>query len=127
MKILIALYDSNSSIKICESLVEAGYEAEYVDDGDNVIDTLNKVLPNLLIIDLKLHNKNGYDVLYEKSLDKNITKIPTLVLSVSGDTVYMKRIPKNKSIIDIIVTLHINIDQILDKVRYILPNPNMLI
>src|SRR5574343_235598 len=127
MKILIDLYDLNSSIKICKSLTDAGYEAEYVNDGNQVIETLNKVLPDLLIIDLKLQGKSGYDVLFEKSLDKNITKIPTLILSVSGDTVYMKRIPKNKSIVDIMVTLHINIDQILDKVRYILPNPNMLI
>ncbi len=121
-KILIALSDVNLANSIMNRLTSHGYLSEFVSSGNDIIHELKKINPSLLLIDIKLKDKSGYEVLCEKSLDREVTKIPVIIISNSGDPVRMKEIPSTPSIKDYMITLHIDIEVLVKKVDKILNN-----
>ena len=118
-KILIAIHDISLANTIMDNLTENGYISEFVRNGDDVIDEMKKIKPDLLLIDIKLQGKSGYDVLNEKSFDREVTKIPVIVVSNSGEPVHMKKIPSTPMIRDYMIALHIDIPTLIRKVEKI--------
>lgn len=65
-------------------LTQAGFEFS---EATNGIEGLNKVIaekPNLVLLDIILPRKNGFDVLFEIKRNKNIKLIPVIILSNLG-------------------------------------------
>ena len=95
------------------------YLVETVLDGAAVIDRMKQFMPDLCLVDVVLPNKTGYVVLQEKSFDRDITKIPTIVVSNSGSPLQMREIPSTPMIRDYIVKSHIEPEEVVEKIEKI--------
>jgi DNA-binding response OmpR family regulator len=115
--ILIALSDEDLVKALHEDLKQNGFFVDTVSDGNDVLNKLRTTKPDLLLIDTVLPNKSGYDILNEKSFDKDITKIPVIIISNSGDALQMKQIPSTPVIRDYIVKVHIDPVEVVEKIE----------
>jgi two-component system alkaline phosphatase synthesis response regulator PhoP len=122
-KILIALSDATLSSHIVDELATEGYRPIMVKTGPAALLSMQNDKPDLAIIDLLLPEKNGYDVLNEKTLDRFITKIPVIVVSNSGAAIEMRRIPSTPSIKDYVVRTHVEPNELVQKVNAALGHP----
>jgi DNA-binding NtrC family response regulator len=77
----------DDDISLCsvlkEELAEVGYEAEFVNSGDAAFNYLLSNKVDLLLLDLKMPEKDGFDVLKELSQRHVNTKI--IVLTAYAD------------------------------------------
>jgi CheY-like chemotaxis protein len=115
-KILIALSDPTLATHLADKLKLEKYTTSIVKDGDEALQAMKLETPDLLVIDLFLPGKNGYDVLTEKTLDRMITKIPVLVVSNTASTIEMRRIPSTPTIKDYVVKTHVEPEEIIKKI-----------
>jgi DNA-binding response OmpR family regulator len=115
-RILIALSDANLVDLISAQLNSAGYIVDYTTDGADVITKMKSFSPDLLLLDVTLANKNGYDVLSEKSFDRFVTKIPIIIVSNSGQPIHMSKIPSTPTIKGFIIKSHVEPREVLEKI-----------
>jgi DNA-binding NtrC family response regulator len=81
--ILIVDDDINLCKVLSEELTEVGYDTHYLTGGEGVLDYLKNNQVDLLLLDLKMPGKNGFDVLQELEFD-NID-INVIVLTAYAD------------------------------------------
>lgn len=116
-KILIALGDANLSNSIQKKLKDKGYQTYEVKNGKDALDKMKIFKPDFLLIDTNLSLLNGYEVLNQKSFDREITKIPAIIVSNSGSPIQMRDIPSTPVIKDFIVKAHIEPDEVIEKME----------
>lgn len=78
VKPVILVVDDEETIRFClkEALETEGYEVYTEEDGEKSLSLVKKVIPDLVILDLKLPGMSGLDLLREiKSHDSNILVI----------------------------------------------------
>ena len=61
-----------------------GYSVSEVHDGQHVLSRVHSAAPHVLILDLMLPNKNGFEILKELKSDSVAAKIPVLMLTAKG-------------------------------------------
>lgn len=115
-KILIALSDLSLSSNISQALSKEGYKTIVAKTGQEALEEMKNSNPDLILIDLILPGKNGYDVLSEKSFDRMITKIPVIIVSNNGAPIEMRKIPSTSSVKDYIIKAHVDVKDVLEKV-----------
>jgi DNA-binding response OmpR family regulator len=81
--ILIVDDDINLCTVLKEELTEVGYDAEYVNDGDTAFDFLRGSSVDLILLDLKMPNKDGFEVL--KEIQQRGIKVKIIVLTAYAD------------------------------------------
>jgi DNA-binding response OmpR family regulator len=81
--ILIVDDDLNLCKVLKEELSEVGYEAEYVNSGDSAFEFLKRSPVDLILLDLKMPGKNGFDVLRE--LNEKKISVKVIVLTAYAD------------------------------------------
>ncbi len=78
VKPVILVVDDEETIRFClkEALEIEGYKVHTEDNGENSLRLIKKMIPDLVILDLKMPGMNGLDLLKEiKSYDQNILVI----------------------------------------------------
>ncbi len=78
VKPVILVVDDEETIRFClkEALEVEGYKVQTEDNGENSLRLIQKMIPDLVILDLKMPGMNGLDLLREiKSYDQNILVI----------------------------------------------------
>lgn len=91
MKILI-IEDEEALAKVLkEKLEKEGYEVDVVDNGVDAFPTADKTRPNLIILDLILPKKDGFEVLEELKSHAELKLVPIVVLSNLGEDEHIKR------------------------------------
>lgn len=79
-KILIVDDDLDFQFTISNVLKEEKYEVAVVDNGKRAIKTVQKDPPDIVLLDIRLHDKNGIKVLEKiKKIDKNL-----IVIMITG-------------------------------------------
>lgn len=81
-KILIIDDDEELCELVSEYLTVEGFEVESVNDGETGLETALEGKHDLVILDVMLPKKNGFDVLRELRLE---SKIPVLMLTARGE------------------------------------------
>lgn len=122
-KILVALSDISLATLISQALLQEGYENFVVKNGQEALDQMKTKQPDLLLIDLIMPGKNGYEVLTEKSFDRMITKIPVIIVSNTGAPIEMRKIPSTSSVKDYIIKAHVDVDDVIEKVALVFGYP----
>ena len=115
-KILLIEDDIFLGDVLMEKLKAAGYEAQLSRDGVAGLRALREWKPDLLLLDIILPNKNGYEVLEEKLRDKAIAPIPVIVISNSGQPVEINR-ALALGVKDYLVKAQFDPEEVLEKVR----------
>jgi len=91
MRILIA-EDEKILIEIYSSfLKKAGHEVEVATDGEQALFRMKKNKPDLVLLDLRMPKKDGFEVLEERAIDEELRNIPVIVLSGLSEDRDVKR------------------------------------
>lgn len=80
-KILIVEDDSTLQKALGEYLLSEGFEVEIALDGEEGIRRAKKTNPNLVVLDIILPRKDGYEVLKELKDDENTKNTPVILLT----------------------------------------------
>lgn len=89
MTILIADDDPDDRMFLEEALQKNGYQhiIEFVEDGEELMLRLKHPeasLPNLLMLDLNMPRKNGFQALQEIKADPRLRRLPVVVMTTSS-------------------------------------------
>ena len=76
--ILIVDDDINLCTVLKEELSEVGYNANFLSSGDEVKDFLKSNPVDLLLLDLKMPGRNGFDIL--KDIEQNSNSHPKIIV-----------------------------------------------
>lgn len=99
-----------------DNLVSEGYSVAIAMDGEAVFDELKKKMPNLILLDLLLPKKNGFDVLKEIRSNPEWKLIPVVILSNLGEDSEIKR-GLELGANDYFVKSQHPIEEVMEKVR----------
>lgn len=97
-------------------LVSAGFEAVSVKDGLHVVDIVKKELPNLILLDVMLPHKSGFDILVELKQDEATKDIPVFIMSNLGQEAEMKR-GLELGAKEYLVKTNIKLDDMVEKIN----------
>jgi len=84
MYILLADDDTFFQKFYQSQLTAKGYEVEVAVDGADALTKMQGKKPDLLILDLIMPQKDGFDVLTDMSQDTSLKNIPVLIFSTLG-------------------------------------------
>lgn len=85
MKKLLLIEDDKFLVKFFGyKLKKLGYSIILLEDGFNALKVVKKEKPNLIMLDLLLPKKNGFEVLSELKKTKEVKSIPVIVVSRLG-------------------------------------------
>ena len=91
MRILIA-EDEKILVEIYSSfLKKAGHEVDIASDGEQALFRMKEGKPDLVLLDLRMPKKDGFEVLEERANDEELQKIPVIVLSGLSEDRDIKR------------------------------------
>ena len=81
-KIVLAEDDDILSKVLVEELEEMGFDTTPVRDGGKVVSKVDKIRPDLLLLDIRLPNKTGFDILKELKESPDLKEIPVLIITM---------------------------------------------
>ena len=84
MKILVAEDDRFLVTAYRAKLTKAGFEVQIASDGDEVLATLQKFIPDIMLLDLVMPKKDGFAALEAIKKDEKLKHIPIIVASNLG-------------------------------------------
>lgn len=91
MYILLADDDTFFQKFYSSQLIAKGFEVDVAVDGADALIKMRQKKPQLLILDLIMPNKDGFEVLTEMQSEPNLKNIPTLIFSTLGQEADVKR------------------------------------
>lgn len=85
-KILLVEDDQDIRETLIELLEGEGYEVLYAENGQVGLDKLAKisVLPNLILLDLMMPIKDGFQFCLEKDANPKFSHLPVVIMSADG-------------------------------------------
>lgn len=75
-------------------LTEHGFEVVVAKDGEEGIALARQLHPDLILLDIIMPKKDGFEVLAELSKDETLKKIPVIVFSTLGQEQEVERAKK---------------------------------
>ncbi len=97
-------------------LKNSGYSLSSATDGDTAISVAQKIKPDIILLDLILPKKDGFEVLRILKSDQTLKDIPVLVLSNLGSDADIKR-AKDLGAIDYFVKSSTKLEDINNKIN----------
>lgn len=79
---------------VSQKLIEAGYQMSVCGDGEVAFDVITANNPDLLLLDLDLPNRNGFDILKELRADEKYAKTPVIIFSNNDDPTIKQQVLK---------------------------------
>ncbi len=84
MRILLVDDDQFFQKFYSSKLKEQGFEVYTASDGNECLQQINTIKPDLIILDIIMPNTDGFEVLTVFSQDQELKKIPVIVFSTLG-------------------------------------------
>jgi len=117
---ILVIEDDKFLKKIYQTkLAFEGYEATIASNGEEGLEAIKRDKPDLILLDLLMPIKNGFEVLEEINKDKSLSSIPVIVASNLGQEADRQRI-EGFGVKDFIVKSDITIQGIIDKIKKLL-------
>lgn len=91
MKIIIVEDDHFFQNFYSVKLKDLGYEVEVAGNGQEGMDKIKTFLPDLILLDLIMPVKDGFQVLSELKNDPALSKIPVIIFSTLGQDSDVKK------------------------------------
>ncbi len=83
---ILVVEDDASSVDILRTYLEKeGYEVFVANRGDYAMELAKRINPALIVLDIKLPNKDGWQVLRELKSDADTKEIPIIIASIIDD------------------------------------------
>ncbi len=90
-KVLIVDDEPNIVVSVEFLMQREGYDVVTASDGQEAIDLLADTRPDLMILDVMMPRKNGFEVCAEVRADPGLTGMPILMLTAKGREAEMKK------------------------------------
>ena len=97
-------------------LEQEGFQIERAKDGEEAIQILETFMPDLVLLDLILPKKNGFEVLESMKQNPRFANIPVIIISMLGQDSDIAR-GKSLGVIDYIVKARLSVDELVNKVK----------
>jgi len=95
MKKILLIEDEEIIINLLEKkLTQTGYEVSLARNGEDGLNLVRKINPDLVLLDVIMPKKGGFEVLEGMSKDEELSKIPVIVISNSGQPVELDKAKK---------------------------------
>ena len=115
-KILIVEDDPFLSSLLKTRLTKEGFEVVRAADGEQALAMLKEQKPNLMLLDLILPKKSGFEVLEAARADAETKSLPVIIISNLGQDDDIRR-GKELGVLDYIVKARISLDDLVKKVH----------
>lgn len=115
-KILLVEDDEILGKVVAEELKEAGFEVKWVLDGEAGIKAAQSSMPDLVLLDLMLPKKHGFDVLSDIKSSPATASVPVIIMTMMGQDDDIKKGIKLGAV-DYIVKSQHAIAEIVEKIK----------
>ncbi|MCM8854747.1 MAG: response regulator [Candidatus Thiodiazotropha sp.] len=90
-KILIVDDEPNIVLSVEYLMKREGYQVATANDGQTALELLSETTPDLLILDVMMPRKNGFEVCSEIRADPTLSGLPILMLSAKWREAEVKK------------------------------------
>lgn len=120
LNIKVALVEDDPFLReICsKKLTKEGYTVYEAIDGQQALDTVKQVKPDIVLLDIILPAIDGFQILHElrNNTDKTIAKVPIIMLSNLGQDDDIKK-AMEMGANDYLVKAHFTTEEIAEKIK----------
>ncbi|MFC1655334.1 PleD family two-component system response regulator [Patescibacteria group bacterium] len=117
LKVMVAEDDSFLMNMYLAKFKQEGYEVIASADGVEAITSLKAgENPDIILLDIMMPNKNGFEVLDFINTDPKLKKTPVIILSNLGQESDIQR-GKDAGAVDFIVKANISLEDIVTKIK----------
>ena len=99
-----------------KKLTEQGYEVFVAKDGEEGLKEIREQKPDLVLLDIVMPVKTGFEVMEEMQDDDNLKDIPVIVISNSGEPVELDR-AKDLGARDWLIKTEFDPKEVIEKVK----------
>ncbi len=121
-KILIIEDEKILSELIGSKLGREGYQVLAAYNGEEGIKAIKRYKPDLILLDIVMPKKNGFEVLKEISKDNKLKHIPVIIISNSGQLIEINKAIK-WGVKDWLIKTEFDPQEVVQKVKKALSNP----
>ncbi len=122
--ILIAEDESALSGVLKSKLARHGFVVETAADGVEALEKIRRIKPQLVLLDLIMPNKNGFQVLEEVKADPEIKDVKVVVFSNLNQDEDRER-AKKMGALDFLVKSDLGINEVVGRVNGFLGRPSV--
>lgn len=97
-------------------LSEEGYQVSVAKDGAEGMGMIKEMKPDLILLDIVMPNKNGFEVMDEMQSDEKLKHIPIIVISNSGQPVEIDK-AKELGARDWLIKTEFDPQEVIEKVK----------
>jgi DNA-binding response OmpR family regulator len=115
IKIVLAEDDKFISLAYKDGLTRAGFDVVNATDGAEAIKKIKAEKPDIILLDIIMPEKNGFEVLEEIKKDPATKGIPAIILSNLGQDSDIKR-GKDLGADDYFVKANLSMAEVVEKV-----------
>lgn len=117
MKKILIIEDEDIIIELLQKkLIQEGYEVSTARDGEEGLKALKETKPDIVLLDIVMPKKSGYEVMEEMSKDPELNKIPIIIISNSGQPVELDK-AKELGARDWLIKTEFDPNEVAEKVR----------
>jgi len=98
-----------------KKLTHEGYNVITAQDGEVGIEMIRKEKPDLILLDILMPKKTGFEVMEEVNKDEELKKIPIIIISNSGQPVELEK-AKELGAKDCFVKTEFDPQEVIEKV-----------
>lgn len=120
--VLIVEDDHFLSSLLKNRLEKASFTVSQAFDGEEALEILKKVRPNLIVLDVIMPKVSGFDILERISVDPQLNRVPVIAVSNLGQDSDMEK-AKRLGAVDYVVKVQIPIDELVNKIKALVLEP----
>lgn len=98
-----------------KKLIKEGYDVAMARDGEEGLRIIRQEKPDLILLDIMMPKMGGFEVMEEMQKDKELKKIPVIIVSNSGQPVEIDR-AKRLGVKDWLIKTEFDPQEVIDKV-----------
>lgn len=115
-KILIIEDEEILSSLLEKKLKEVGYDVSLAYDGEEGLEKIKEEKPDLILLDIIMPKKGGFEVLEEMQKDEEMRMVPVVIISNSGQPVEISR-ALDLGVKDYLIKTQFDPKEVIDKVN----------
>lgn len=116
-KILLAEDDRFISRAYTDGLERIGFEVATAFDGAEALEKIKTNIPDLVLLDLIMPEKNGFEVLEELRMNKKLEDIYVIILSNLGQSSDIEK-AKDLGAVDYLIKTNFSMKEVIEKVKF---------
>ncbi len=119
-KVLLIEDDTFLSNFLKVALNNQGVDVVLAKDGEEAIEhikNIKEIKPSLILLDLVLPKKSGFEVLEEISTNIDVANIPVVIISQLGQTSDVEKGKSFRMVADYLIKSNTSLDELVEKIK----------